>query len=154
LGLDIYAVSNLRGGIGKTSLAFNLAYELSRKRSLLVADLCPQCNFTELIFRNHRPTVKITDALMPRIMGSAFGDEVDDISYMMSDKAEHFKGGKTCYFVPGDPELFAFPSMLYQQLNNAFGRSNPTAISNLLLSLKSVLDKQAKLKKCDAILLD
>jgi chromosome partitioning protein len=154
LGWNTYAVSNLRGGIGKTSLAFNLAYELSRRRSLMVADLCPQCNLTELIFRDSRPSVKITDALMPRIMGSAFGDEVEDISYIMSDKAEYFKGGKTCYFVPGDPELFAFPSMLYQQLNNAFGRSNPTAIGNLLLSLKSILEKQAKLKKCESILLD
>lgn len=154
LGFKIYAISNLRGGIGKTSLAFNLSYELSRRTSLLVADVCPQCNLTELIFRSARPTVKLTDALMPRIMGSAFGDELDDISYIMSDKAEHFKGGKNCYFVPGDPELFAFPSMLYQQLNNAFGRSNTTAIKNLLLSLKATLLKQAKLKGCDSIIID
>jgi chromosome partitioning protein len=87
-------------------------------------------------------------------MGSAFGNELDDISYIMSDKAEHFKGGRNCYFVPGDPELFAFPSMLYQQLNNEFGRSNTSAIGNLLLSLKSVLQKQAKLKMCDSIIID
>jgi chromosome partitioning protein len=154
LGYKIYSVSNLRGGIGKTSLAFNIAHELSRRSSLLLADVCPQCNLTELIFRSQRPQVKLTDALMPRIMGSAFGDEVDDISYIMSDKVETFKGGKNCYFIPGDPELFAFPSMLYQQLNNAFGRANPTAISNLLNSLKSVLLKQAALKKCDSILID
>lgn len=154
LGLKTYAVSNLRGGIGKTSLAFNLAYELSRRSSLLVGDVCPQCNLTELIFKSQRPQVKLTDALMPRVMGSAFGDELDDISYIMSDKAEHFKGGKNCYFVPGDPELFAFPSMLYQQLNNALGRSNPTAISNLLLTLKSVFAKQSKMKNCDSVLID
>jgi len=154
LGYKIYAVSNLRGGIGKTSLAFNLAYELSRRTNLLVADLCPQCNLTELVFKTQRPAVKLTDALMPKIMGSAFGEEQEDISYIMSDRAETFKGGKRCYFVPGDPELFAFPSMLYQQLNNALARSNPTAIANLLSSLKSILRKQADLKGCDTILMD
>ncbi len=154
LGLKIYAVSNLRGGIGKTSLAFNVAYEFSRRTSLLVADVCPQCNLTELIFKTSRPGVKLTDALMPRIMGSAFGDESHDISYILSDKAEYFKGGKRCYFVPGDPELFAFPSMLYQQLNNALARTNPSAISNLLLSLKTILCKQAELKGCESILID
>ena len=154
LGKKFYAISNLRGGIGKTSLAFNLSYELSRRESLLIADICPQCNLTELFFRSQRPNVKITDALNPRIMGSAFGDEIEDISYIAGDKAENFKGAKNCYFVPGDAELFAFPSMLYQQLNNALGRSNPKAIRNLLLSLKSILEKQAGLKKCDAILVD
>jgi Mrp family chromosome partitioning ATPase len=35
-----YAISNLRGGVGKSSIAFNLAYEMSRKDSLLVTDVC------------------------------------------------------------------------------------------------------------------
>jgi chromosome partitioning protein len=30
-GFQYYAVSNLRGGVGKSSIAFNLAYEISRK---------------------------------------------------------------------------------------------------------------------------
>ena len=94
LGLNTYAVSNLRGGIGKTSLAFNLAYELSRRRSLLVADLCSQCNLTELVFKSEAPDVRITGALVPKIMGPAFGDEAEDISYIMGDKVEHFKGAK------------------------------------------------------------
>ncbi len=154
LGKKFYAVSNLRGGIGKTSLAFNLSYELSRRESLLIADLCPQCNLTELFFKSQRPAGTITDALNPRVMGSAFGDEAVDFSYIAGDKAENFKGAKACYFVHGNAELFAFPSTLYQQLNLAFGRTNPKAVKNLLLSLKSILEAQAALKKCDAILVD
>ena len=44
--------------------------------------------------------------------------------------------------------------MLYQQLSNAHGRANKQAIGNLLLSLKAIPEKQAKLKGCDAILID
>ena len=154
LGYDIYAVSNLRGGIGKTSIAFNAAFEFSKAHSLLVADVCPQCNLTELVFRKEQPVVKLTDGLLPRIMGSSFGEEKDDISYYIGDEIIYFKENKKCFFVPGDPELFAFPSMLYQQLNMAFGRNNKSAVSILLKSLKSLLQKQAQMKGCEKILID
>ena len=39
-----YAISNFRGGIGKSTLAFNLAWEVSRKSKTLLMDACPQCN--------------------------------------------------------------------------------------------------------------
>jgi chromosome partitioning protein len=154
LGFSIYAVSNLRGGIGKTSIAFNSAFELSKRHSLLVADVCPQCNLTELVFRKGFPKVNISASLLPRIMGPSFGEEKEDISYIISDEIREFKENNRCYFVPGDPELFAFPSMLYQQLNMAFGRGNKPAVSSLLHSLREILKRQALLKKCDKILID
>jgi cellulose biosynthesis protein BcsQ len=154
LDYGIYAVSNLRGGIGKTSIAFNSAFELSKRHSLLVADMCPQCNLTELVFRKGFPKVNISSSLLPRIMGSSFGEEKDDISYIISDEIKEFKENHRCLFVPGDPELFAFPSMLYQQLNMAFGRANTHAVSLLLHSLKSILKAQATFKKCEKILID
>src|SRR6266851_7337785 len=46
----IYAVTNFRGGIGKSTLAFNLAYELSRDYSTLLIDACPQRNFSQNVF--------------------------------------------------------------------------------------------------------
>lgn len=42
-----YAISNFRGGIGKSILAFNLAYELSRNHRTLLLDTCSQRNFTQ-----------------------------------------------------------------------------------------------------------
>ena len=45
-GFRSYAVSNLRGGVGKSSMAFNLAFLISRQHSVLIADVCPQCNLT------------------------------------------------------------------------------------------------------------
>ncbi len=52
-----YAVSNLRGGVGKSSIAFNLSYEISRNYPLLVTDVCPQCAClpdTPFVCRGHR----------------------------------------------------------------------------------------------------
>lgn len=45
------AFINNKGGVGKTTLACNLAYHLSKKggRRVLVVDLDPQCNATQLL---------------------------------------------------------------------------------------------------------
>lgn len=149
-----YAVSNLRGGVGKSSIAFNLAYEISRKNSVLLTDVCPQCNFTEMLLGDFRPKVDIHTALQPVILGPAFGDLPEDISYRVSQYCEEFKGGKSAYMVAGNVELFAFPSTLYQQLNVAYAARNSTAVQRLLHGLKSLLERERKDKKLDKVLID
>ena len=149
-----YAISNLRGGVGKSSIAFNLAYEISRRYPVLLADVCPQCNFTEMLLGEFSPKVDVYDALQPIILGPAFGEVGDDISYRVSERCEEFKGNKAAYVIPGNQELFAFPSTLYQQLNMAHAQRNITAVSKLLRGLKSILDKECADKKCEKILID
>lgn len=56
--------------------------------------------------------------------------------------------------IPGDPELFAFPSTLYQQLQIANAQSNPSAVAALLESLRTVLDKAAAGLGVESILMD
>jgi chromosome partitioning protein len=149
-----YAVSNLRGGVGKTSLTFNIAYEMSRSRALLIADVCPQSNMTEVILKDEKPIVTIYNALQPRVLGPAFGDEVKNIASPVHKHVLSFAGGKGCYFIPGDPELYEFPSYLYQQLGVANTRSNNSIVRTLLWSLKDVLEEEAKTLKCQSILID
>ncbi len=149
-----YSVSNLRGGVGKTSLAFNLSYEMSRRRALLVADVCPQANLTEVIFQKERPPVTINAALQPRVLGPAFGEEARDIALRISQFIPVFAGGRGSYFIAGDPELYEFPSSLYQQLQMANTRNNPQIVRHLLWSLKDILEREAKELRCDSILID
>jgi len=149
-----YAISNLRGGVGKSSIAFNLAYEISRKDSLLVTDVCPQCNFTEMLLGEYRPKVDVYSALQPLILGPAFGESPEDLGYRISNYCDYFKGGKPAYAISGNAQLFAFPSLLYQQLNTAYSAQKQSAVESLLGGLKTILVKEAKDKKCDKILMD
>lgn len=150
-----YTVSNLRGGVGKSTLSFNLMFQLSRAHSVLAADLCPQGNLTETLMRGvEAPDVTVAKALLPRLLGPAFGSSLEDISYRVSSYCDHFKGGKACYFVPGDPEMFAFPSTLYQQLQVGLSRGDQKAVKNLLHSLKEILEVEAADKKCEMIIMD
>lgn len=149
-----YAVSNLRGGVGKSSITFNLAYELSRNHTLLVADLCPQCNTTEMLLGDYRSKVSIYSALQPVILGSAFGSPPQDLSYRVAKYCDDFMGGKGAHAIAGDPELFAFPSALYQTLNMAHAQQNIAAVGHLLHGLKDVLDREAAEVKATRILMD
>lgn len=149
-----YAVTTLRGGVGKTTLSFNLAYEMSVQRPMLVADLCPQCNFTETLMRDETPEVTVLRALQPKLLGPAFGEKPTDLSYKVSAHCDSFKTVRPCHVVPGDAEMFAFPSTMYQQLQLAHSQSNPKAVRSLLESLQNVLADEAMEKKSDGILID
>lgn len=149
-----YVVSTLRGGVGKSTLTFNLAYEFSKTRPLLIADMCAQCNLTENLMRGQEPEVTILDTLQPILLGPAFGEPPNDASYRVSTYCDSFKITKPSFLMPGNAELFAFPSTLYQQLQTAHAQNNPNAVRALLESLKSALDKESKEKKTEGILID
>src|SRR5690348_11400120 len=112
-----YAVTTLRGGVGKSTLSFNLAHELAKRRSLLIADLCAQCNLTETLMSDEvEIPVNIVNALQPVLLGPAFGTAPAEIAYKVARYCDPFKTVKPAWLIPGSPEMFAFPSTLYQQL--------------------------------------
>lgn len=121
---------------------------------MLFADLCAQCNLTETLMRNADKQVTIIDALQPVLLGPAFGMVPDDVSYRVSSYCDSFKGRQSAYLIPGNAEMFAFPSMLYQQLQLANAQSNKSAVNALLESLKKVLEKEQEDKKASGALID
>lgn len=149
-----YVVSNLRGGVGKSSIAFNLAFEISRKHTLLVGDVCPQCNFTEILLGDYKPKTNIYSALQPAILGPAFGEVPDDLSYRVPQYCDSFKGGRGAFLIPGNPELFAFPSTLYQQLNMAHSQNNKGAVKKLLHAMRDIVKSEAENVSATRILID
>ncbi len=46
--MQVFCCINAKGGVGKTTVATNLAYELSQKHRVLVIDLDPQSNSTSM----------------------------------------------------------------------------------------------------------
>jgi chromosome partitioning protein len=149
-----YAISTLRGGVGKSTLAFNLAYELAGKRRLLVADLCAQCNMTETLMPEAMPKVDIIQALQPVLLGPAFGQAPSTLTYKVAKYCDAFRGQKDCHLIPGSAEMFAFPSTLYQQLQIANAQSRPKVVNSLLESLKIVLDGEANNIGAESVLMD
>lgn len=156
-----YAVTNFRGGIGKTTLSFNLAYAMCRKYMTLFIDMCPQQNFTSLLLNSTKPYGgnSIYDALMEKMMGSAWQMNCKKLSLRVQDFNEEFRNnGETCYFIPGSSRLFLFPSQFYSRLNEYLGMtssgSGEKPVSILLKMLKNIIEEQMEETKTEKVLID
>ena len=153
-----YAISNFRGGIGKSTLAFNLAWEISRRNRSLLLDLCPQCNFTQSLIGEDadRATSTIYDALLPGVMAGTPTVESDDLVVSVPPACLSFRGGLGAYIVPGSKELFLFPSLLYTQLSAAanLGSRSKETTRNILQSVESLARKLSSHLKATKVLVD
>ncbi len=112
-----YAITNFRGGIGKSTLSFNLAYEIAQDHRTLLLDTCSQRNFTQNLLGDDISLAEKTiyDVLVREVAGAG---AVDPEELLLSVKAScaPFKSGKPVYLVPGSTELYLFPSLLYSTL--------------------------------------
>lgn len=154
----IYAITNFRGGVGKSTLAFNIAYEISRKYQCLLLDSCPQRNFSQNIFHEHLIEFQKTlyDALISEITNTKM-PEYNELVEKVSPYCPSFQGGRSSYMIPGSSELFLFPSLLYSQLAQ-FAQLGPAyqteASAKVLLSLKKIIENASTIAKPDKVLID
>lgn len=154
-----YAVTNFRGGIGKSTLAFNLAYELSHAYRMLLIDTCSQRNFSQNIFGNSLIDFKQTlyDALVTEITNAGTFDFAD-ATVNVKGPCLSFAGNKATFMLPGSTELFVFPSFLYSQLAQyaqiTGGTLKTDASARILNSLKRIVDRSAEHAKPEKILID
>jgi cellulose biosynthesis protein BcsQ len=153
-----YAISNFRGGIGKSTLAFNLAWEISRTKKTLLMDACPQCNFTQSLLGDDLliATNTIYDALLPRVMAGTPAITADDLLVSVPPSCIAFKGGSGVYAVPGSKDLFLFPSLLYTQLSAAsqLGSRSKETSKNILQSVEQLAKSLATHVKAPKTLID
>lgn len=153
-----YAISNFRGGIGKSTLAFNLAWEVSRKKRSLLVDSCPQCNFTQSLLGddliNHSKS--LYDALLPHVMAGTPEVKADDLLVSVPPCNITFKNGAGAYAVPGSKELFLFPSLLYTQLSTAaqLGPRSKETARNILQSVQTLSENLRSHIRASKVLID
>lgn len=138
---DTYAICNLRGGIGKTSLAFNLSYETD---NLLVADTCPQGNlsyfFDESYYQSN--STSANDLIVPYFIPGL--GHASRVAKLISATNSNFRN-KTSYFIPSASELYMLPSQMANALVQArtmSGANQTRVIDNMLYSLKTELRRE------------
>jgi cellulose biosynthesis protein BcsQ len=155
----LYAISNFRGGIGKSTLAFNLAYELSRNYATLLVDTCPQRNFSQNVFGDLLSEFEQTlyDALIGEITNAGECD-IGDMVTSVKGPCPPFIGGKPTFMIPGSSELFLFPSLLYSQLAQyaqITGRTHTRdASARVLTALRRIIDQASATAKPEKVLID
>lgn len=145
-----YTICNLRGGIGKTSLSFNLSYEAD---DCLAVDTCPQGNlsyfYDNLYFQNNTTTVK--DLILPYMLPGL--GKASRVAKRVSASNTHFSQKKT-FYVASTSDLYTLPSQMSTAINQAKSISGPQqaiAIDSMLYSLRNEIKREmteTKTKKC------
>jgi chromosome partitioning protein len=154
-----YAITNFRGGIGKSTLAFNLAFELSRDHPTLLVDTCSQRNFSQNVFGEllHDFEKTLYDALVVEITNAGQFD-ISDIVVSVKGPCASFMGSRPTFMIPGSTELFLFPSLLYSQLAQfaqiTGGTHTRDASARVLTALRRITKQASIVAKPEKVLID
>ena len=138
-----YTVCNLRGGIGKTSLVFNLSYLAD---DMLVVDTCPQGNLSYFYDNNYYShlSTSVYDMLLPYMMPGL--GHASRVAQKVSASNIHFTG-KNTFFLPSSDQLYVLPTQMANALAQAktiTGNQKIQIIDRMLYSLKYEIDREMK----------
>jgi len=148
-----YTVCNLRGGIGKTSLVFNLAYLTDK---ILVVDTCPQGNLSYFFDNTYYQSsaTSVYDMLLPFFMPGL--GNASRVAQLIEATNEDFADKKS-YFIPSSDNLYILPSQIANALAQARtvpGSTQQTMIDNMLFSLKREIDREQRETQTERCLID
>ena len=148
-----YAICNLRGGIGKTTLSFNLSYLAN---NLLAVDTCPQGNLSFFYDKNYYAgnQTNVRDMILPYLV-PGLGKAARVATYIGATN-EYF-ADKNNYFIPSSDELYLLPSQLNTAINQATGLQQPQreqALNSILYSLRNEIDRELEQNSLDKCIID
>jgi len=139
---DSYCICNLRGGIGKTSLAFNLSYLVD---DLLVVDSCPQGNLSYFFDNQYfqRSSPSLHDMLLPYFVAGL--GKASRVAQKISATNLNFVG-KNNFFVAASNELYMLPYQMANALAGVratmSGGALETVIDNMLYSMRTEIKRE------------
>lgn len=155
MSIPVITFFNNKGGVGKTSLVFHLAWMLSQLGKTVVAiDLDPQANLTSAFLdedelealwetdRGSRPGSTIFQCVKPL---TEVGDILDPLTRTIQPKL---------HLVPGDLALAGFEDTLSREWPEAMGSANLFRPFRVLTAFWEVAQRAAQANKADIILAD
>lgn len=148
-----YAICNLRGDVGKTTLSFNIGYLTDH---LLVVDTCPQGNLSSLFdsqyYLSQSPNVR--DMVLPYLI-SGLGKATRTANFIGA--TNDYFAVKNSYYIRSASDLFLLPSLLMLAINQALALPSPQkeqSLDSILFSLKTEIEREMKENNLDKCLMD
>ena len=151
-----YTVCNLRGGNGKTTLSFNLAY---LGQDVLAVDTCPQGSLSYFFDNNYfsNSTVNIYNTILPYVVpglgrSTRVAKRISATNpFFASVDHDH------AFYIASAEELYMFPSQMANALSQARALSSPQqeqVMQSILLSLKVEIEREMEETGCTRCIID
>ena len=161
MAVPVLTFFNNKGGVGKTSLVYHLAWMLSDLGyNVLACDLDPQANLTAAFLDEERlealwdncangaaPNATIFECVKPLMQ---VGDLADPLLQQVSPQL--FEGNIS--LIPGDLSLAGFEDTLATEWPNALGSSNLYRPFRILTAFSSIMQHAARQADAAIILAD
>ena len=153
----VISLFNHKGGVSKTTTAFNLGWMLAnKKKRVLLVDADPQCNLTGMILRfEHKDSA--AEIQTPR---NGFPANIRDGLAPAFESRPALMKPVDCPSVPGNKKLYLMPGHIglaeyevtlgiAQELSGSL-----VTLRNLPGSLRFLIDRTAERHKIDIVLID
>ena len=149
----IYAMCNLRGGIGKTTLSFNLSYLAD---DLLAVDTCPQGNLSYFYDKDYYAgnQTNVKDMLLPYLVPGL--GKATRVASIIGATNEYFSD-KNNFYIPSSEELYLLPSQLITAINQTAGlqqSQKQLALKSILYSLETEIKRELSENSLDKCIID
>ncbi len=143
---------NNKGGVGKTSLIYHLAWTFAGfRKCVVVVDLDPQANLTAAFLDEE----KIEKLWEGPILGSTIYQCVKPLTGVGDIAEPILKNMATeLYLLPGDVSLSSYEDALSNEWSNSMGDNNLYRPMRILSSFWQVMQMAAKKVEADIILVD